>query len=266
MQREEMVNYAVELGSTITELRNHLLDPKTGIVPTLQRQVTMLHSQLEVSQKINQALMKQLGIVERITTENAQYARRETLELHGIPESFGEGETLECNVIKLVNDLISPEKNADATPGAIPGAGDANYAEAVSKTKKLDKRNFHTIHRLYKKNRVILKFTNRRDAQMVIAKKAELKKQEVKNKHHLKNPVFLNESMCAPIKRLFYQCKKLKEANKLAYYSFFNGTLKVKITEEGPKRSIAHINDLSRATNLTTEEILAIVGGGERQD
>ena len=67
MQREEMVNYAVELGSTITELRNHLLDPKTGIVPTLQRQVTMLHSQLEVSQKINQALMKQLGIVERIS-------------------------------------------------------------------------------------------------------------------------------------------------------------------------------------------------------
>ena len=70
----------------------------------------------------------------------------------------------------------------------------------------------------------------------------------------------MNESMCHQIKHLFFFCRKLKVAGKIAYYSFYNGTLKIKITEDGPKKTIAHINDITRATNLTRAEIEKIAG------
>ena len=105
MNKNLLINYAVELGSTLTDLHSALLHPQSGLVPTLQRQNEVLHSQLQVTQKINESLLEHLWKVERTATENAQYARRETLELHGIPESFGNGQTLENKVIGLLKDL-----------------------------------------------------------------------------------------------------------------------------------------------------------------
>ena len=105
-----------------------------------------------------------------------------------------------------------------------------------------------------------MKFTNRRIAHAVLAKKNELKKSGLRKKHRINNAVYLNESMCHQIKHLFFLCRKLKVAGKIAYYSFFNGTLKIKITEDGPKKTIAHINDITRATNLTRAEIEKIAG------
>lgn len=263
MKKDDVVQYAADLGSTLSKLIN----PETGLVPALQRQVEVLQSQLQVSQKINQELIKQLGIVERTSIENAQYARRESLELHGIPESFGYGETLETNVIKFVNDILAggvdTEENEAGTtpPGSESAAGtDNSYAAAVKSSLLLSKGDFHVIHRLHKKDRVIMKFTNRRIAHAVLAKKNELKKSDLRKKHKINNAVYLNESMCHQIKHLFFLCRKLKVAGKIAYYSFFNGSLKIKITEDGIKKTIAHINDITRVTNLTRAEIEKIAG------
>ena len=270
MNKLDLVQYASSLGDTFLTLKDKLLNPETGIVPTLQRQVEMLNSQLQVSQKINQELIKQLGFVERTSIENAQYARRESLELHGIPDSFGNGETLESNIIKLVNDMFAGgEGEAEATneAGSEPTAEseaasgtDGTYAAAVKSFPKLTKNDFYVIHRLYKKDRVIMKFTNRRIAHAVLAKKNELKKNELRKKHKIHNSVYLNESMCPQIKHLFFLCRKLKLAGKIAYYSFFNGALKIKRTEDGQKKNIAHISDISRVTNLSKVEIEKIAG------
>ena len=95
---------------------------------------------------------------------------------------------------------------------------------------------------------------------MVISKKGELRKREIKSKNGITNPVYLNESMCSGIKKLFYQCKQLKAAGKLAYYAFNNGSLKVKKSEgEHRKHHVSHISDLAKVTGLTIEEIEAIV-------
>ena len=278
MNKPELVQYASSLGDTFLTLKDKLLNAETGIVPTLQRQVEMLNSQLKVSQKINQELIKQLGFVERTSIENAQYARRESLELHGIPDSFGNGETLESNIIKLINDLFAGgEGETEATNNeigsettaaseAVSGADDSTYAAAVKSFPKLTKNDFHVIHRLYKKDRVIMKFTNRRIAHAVLAKKNELKKNELKKKHKIHNSVYLNESMCHQIKHLFFLCRKLKLAGKIAYYSFYNGALKIKRTEDGQKKNIAHISDISRVTNLSKAEIEKIAGIEQSDD
>ena len=190
MNKIDHVQYASSPGDTFVTLKDKLLNPETGIVPTLQRQVEMLSSQLQVSQKINQELIKQMGFVERTSIENAQYARRESLELHGIPDSFGNGETLETNAIKLINDMFAGgDGEAEATneAGSEPATAseaasgtDGTYAAAVKSFPKLTKNDFHVIHRLYKKDRVIMKFTNRRIAHAVLVKKNELKKNQLK--------------------------------------------------------------------------------------
>ena len=91
LSKPKLVDYAVELGSTLSDLRHALLDPNTGLVPILQRQAAQLESQLAISQSVNKTLLSHLGRVEKTANENSQYARRETLEIHGIPESFGDG-------------------------------------------------------------------------------------------------------------------------------------------------------------------------------
>ena len=268
MNKNDLVQYASSLGDTFLTLKDKLLNPETGLVPTLQRQVEMFQSQLQVSQKINQELIKQLGFVERTSIENAQYARRESLELHGIPESFGNGETLETNIIKLINDMYAGEDaeteatneagSEPTTPPEAAPATDGTYAAAVKSVPKLTRNDFHVIHRLHKKDRVIMKF--RRIAHAVLAKKNELKKNDLKKKHRIRNAVYLNESMCHQIKHLFFLCRKLKLAGKIAYYSFFNGALKIKRTEDGQKKNIAHISDISRVTNLSKADIEKIAG------
>ena len=77
----------------------------------------------------------------------------------------------------------------------------------------------------------------------------------VKRAHGIQGNVFLNESMCFEMKRLFFLCKKLKEKGKLVFYSFFNGNLKVKKGENDQFRYIGHVKDLVDLSGLSLEEI-----------
>jgi len=167
-------------------------------------------------------------------------------------------------VIDLLNDVVSAGSE-DSTAGGdesnVPVVpGNASYAQVVKKPVKLDIQDFHAIHRLPKRDRVIIKFTNRRVAKAVIAKKSELRKREVKGRHGISNPVYLNESMCPSIKNLFYKCKLLKAAGKLVHYAFNNGSLRIRKHEDDHrKHTIFHISDLARATGLTEDDIENIV-------
>ena len=178
LSKAKLVDYAIDLGSTLSELRHALLDPNTGLVPVLKKQASQLESQLAISQSVNKTLLAHLARVEKTANENSQYSRRETLELHGIPDSFGENGNLEKKVIDLLNDVVgasddSASVSEDSSVPVVPG--NASYAEASAKPAKLNIKDFHAIHRLHKRDRVIIKFTNRRVAKAVIAKKNELK-------------------------------------------------------------------------------------------
>ena len=130
-----LISYAKELGNSFVELKNFLLDPDTGVICQLQKE-------LRTSQEINRSLLNQLSAVEKQSILNSQYARKETVELHGVPASFGDGSDLESNVINLMND-IAPEAQVEA-------------------------RDVHAIHRLRIKDRVIFKFISRKKKQSVL--------------------------------------------------------------------------------------------------
>ena len=81
LKLEEAKSYAKSITKSFHALYEHLFDPTNGVI-------TQLQSQLAVSQKVNEDLIRQLGEVERTSIGNAQYARRETRELHGVPATF----------------------------------------------------------------------------------------------------------------------------------------------------------------------------------
>ena len=144
-----------------------------------------------------------------------------------MPESFDSGPGLEANVISLLGD-IAPE-------AAVTSA------------------DLHAVHRLKKKDRVILKFVTRKKKHAVIVKRAKLKEPATREKHH--GNMVLYESMCYQVRHLYYLCSKLKAMNKLSYYSFFNGSLRVKLEEDGASHVIGHIDDLGKITNMARDEI-----------
>ena len=96
LKLDDCRTYAKNVTKSFNSFYSHLFDPVDGIIPQLQ-------SQLLVSQRINETLLQQLHTVERNSISNSQYARRETLELHGVPAAFDNGPGLEANVVSLIN-------------------------------------------------------------------------------------------------------------------------------------------------------------------
>ena len=223
MKLDDCRAYARNVTKSFNAFNQHLFDPVNGVI-------TKLQSQLALSQQINQTLLEQLHTVERDTISNSQYARRETLELHGVPESFDEGPGLEANVIGLIND-VAPEANI--TPGDL-----------------------QAVHRLKKKTNVIIKFSSRKKKHAVITQRKNLKDNDrLKQRHKIDGNLYINESMCYQVKRLHYQCRLLKKQGKLAYYSFFNGSMRVKTEIDGIPKVIGHINDLVKITGMSRNDI-----------
>ena len=64
-----------------------------------------LSSQLAVSARVNELLLRRkLEAVERTASSNAQYARKETFEVHGIPEDIPDNK-VEETVLNIMNEL-----------------------------------------------------------------------------------------------------------------------------------------------------------------
>ena len=179
---------------------------------------------LEISkqfQSINEKLdllMVKLSNVEKQANRNSQYSRRETLEIHGIPESISDND-LEKTVIGIFNNI----KEADE-PAIVAS-------------------NIHACHRMEKKDRVIIKFLHRKDARRVSNNRRKLKDANLE-KFGIRGNIFLNESMCDTYKRLHYSCKLLWKAKLINSFWLYNGNLNVKLSIEGERFSICHSDDL----------------------
>ena len=221
MSSRNLKAYAKDLTDSYRSLTECLFHPENGVIPKLQEQ-------LAFAQRANERLLEQLSRVERSSLRNSQYARRESLELHGVPKSWKDKD-LEGKVIALVND-IAPEVNVKSE-------------------------DVQAVHRLKNKKNVIIKFISRKKKHGAICRRGELAKDSVKKAHDIDGDIYLNESMCHQVKQLFYLCKRLKAVNKLSYYCFFNGNLKVKTEKDGDFHFVEHIMDLSKITGMKREDI-----------
>ena len=184
-------------------------------VNELREQNTQLESSISIAKNVNDQLLLRIEHLERQSNASAQYSRRECLEISGLPSDVKD-EDLEGKVIEILSTI-----DVTVNPSQI-----------------------EACHRL-KNDRTIIKFSSRKDCHNVLRNRKKLKDTDKTSLGLTKDhKIFINESLCPEYRFLLWKCRKLCKVNKIASYWTFNGTVQIKITENGQIHAITHVKDL----------------------
>ena len=196
------------LGSQITDLSKEIKDTLTYL--------KKLEADIAVVKTVNDRLVERVIKTERQCWENAQYSRRDTLEIVGIPNSVGNSVLEET--VRDVFKKIGVE---------------------------IDERDVQACHGLKEKERTIVKFVNRKDCLQILRVKKDLKSLDPTELDFPENTkIFINESLCPYYRGIWNKCKKLRAIQKIHQFYTISGLIRVKLEETGPSRIITHMVDL----------------------
>ena len=178
-----------------------------------------LEADVTVAKNISNLLSQRVVDLERQCWANAQYSRRECLEVVGIPCSV-DGNILEEKVIQVFQKVGC----------------------------NIDSSNIEACHRITKKNdRVIVKFSRRKDCQRVLSVKKNLQKLKMEDIRLTgDNKVFINHSLCPYYRVLWSKSKVLLNMGKISRLMVSNGRVKVKISEISARISITYADDFTK--------------------
>ena len=183
-------------------------------ISKINKNFEKLESELSISKTVNNALHKRVIQLEKQCWRNEQYSRRECIEVVGLPDSTTDNEV--CSVFKKIGVDVSVD-------------------------------NIEACHPLKSdnKNKIIVKFSKRKDCQAVLENKKKLK--NLSNEElgvETNSKVFVNESLCKYYKLLWSQCKSLWNDKMIFAFWTTNGSLKLKFRQDGRVHTISHLEDL----------------------
>ena len=168
--------------------------------------------------------------VERRIALQEQYSRRECIDIVNIPENVADAD-LENTVVQIFS----------------------------SAGVKVNKRDFHAIHRKKVRTTVIAKLVNRRDAIDILRAKGFVRNFSSDTKKHLKLPtdtkIYINENLCPSFSRLMGISNKLFKQKVIAGFYTVNGILRLKLTD-GSTKSITHVVDLRNLFGDVVDRIM----------
>ena len=144
-----------------------------------------LESDVSVSKTVSSLLTDQMNNVEKQCWGNAQYSRRECLEVVGIPSliKIKDLEGKVCSVFNRIGVAINPD-------------------------------DIEACHRLHNDKETIVKFSRCKLWKQVLREKKELKNVDPSKFDLPKgSALFINESLCSFYKMLWNKCKKLWQKN-----------------------------------------------------
>ena len=182
-------------------------------------------SELQISKTCNSLLRKRIIDLERSSLDNAQYLRREMIEISPVPldVSNSELEGLVCKALSLTENEVHPD-------------------------------DLEACHHLKKKENVIIKFKSRKLKYKVINNRKIMKnKSKELNELKFSNNLYISESMCAGNHSLFFKCRKLKKARKIFNTWFFNNAFNVQLNQSREIHKVFHTEDL--ATLLKVDDL-----------
>ena len=158
--------------------------------------------------------------MERKCWENGQYSRRECKEISGIPQSIKQID-LERPVLNVFD-----KKDAPVEP---------QNTEACHRLKSDDNG---------RSNKIIVKFSKRKDMVRVMNKKNSLKNDNLDRESLPPSmSLFINPSLCSYYKYLWSKCKALWSGKLISSFWVSNGSLKIKLGDDTVK-SVPHNDDL----------------------
>ena len=187
-------------------------------VHELNDKFTNLESELLVAKNVNSLLQQRVVDLEIPFWENAQYSRRECLEVSGIPESVKQDE-LEDKVHRIFKKVGCdiPSDNIEA------------------------------CHRVGRHNNVFMKFSKRKDCQQIFLLKEDLSKLDMKEVDlPERTQIFVNRILCPYYKSLCSNSKKLRSLGKIHSFFISNSTIKIKLQENSNPEPITHSSDFDK--------------------
>ena len=170
-------------------------------------------SELQISKTCNSLLRKQIIDLERSSLDNAEYLRREMIEISPVPLELS-------NIAKRCSWQ------------------EMKYIPVILK---------HVILEMVKKKENdIVKFNSRKLKYKVINNRKTMKnKSKELNKLKFSNNLYISESMCAGNHSLLFKCCKLKKARKIFNTWFFSNTINVQLNQSGEIHKVYHTKDLA---------------------
>ena len=179
-----------------------------------------MESQLLVTRRANDNLVKQNRILERKCAANEQYSRRECLVISGIPDSIPNN-NLEETVLKIFNET------------------------GVT----VNSRDVEACHRLNQKanpKKVIIKLSKTKDVARVMNNEKKLKSMKPQN---IGLPsgckVYINESLCKYYKYVWWKCKLLQTRGSIQSFWVANGSIRFR-HQNDEVTSVTYFEDLER--------------------
>ena len=213
LSKEELSNMVIDYQSKFDNMLSHINAELTSV----RDRLTKMESQLSVTRRVNDNLLKQNRILERKCAANEHYSRRECLELSGIPDSIPNN-NLEETVLKIFNETGVTVNSRDV--------------EAC-----------HCRNQKSNPKKVIIKLSKRKDVVRVINNKKKFKNKKPQN---IGLPsgckICINENLCKYHKCLWWKCKLLQTCDSIQSFWVTNGSIRIK-HQNDEVTSVTHIED-----------------------
>ena len=113
----------------------------------------------------------------------------------------------------------------------------------------------HMCHQLKNKNKVILKFKDRKlKCSIQINRKVIQQKSLELSQLKFSGKLFISESMCYENQQLPYKCHQLKNSEKIHSTWFWNNTVNIEVTPNGEIHQIFHTTDMEKLLGIENLE------------
>ena len=160
----------------------------------------------------HELLLEHITQLERSKLNNAQYNRRETLEINPVSSNIADDvlEQSACQALSLTGISVEPD-------------------------------DLQACHRMRTKDRVIIKFKCRKQKHHFLSNRKTLQNKSLDlTQLKFSGKLFVNESICHENHQLAYKCCQLKSVCKMQSTWFYNRTLSIKLVENEPIHKIFH--------------------------
>ena len=213
LSKEELIDELIsaeDISSKLSDLTSRFDD--------FLRRYEVLSSEPTISKNRNRLLGERIVQLDRNAVNNAQYHRRESLEINPVPASIGDDvlESSVCRVLSLTSHEVKPD-------------------------------DLQACHRLKKKDTVIVKFKCRKQRRSILTNRKNLRnKSDGLTRLNFSGRLFVSDSMCHENHQLSYKCRQLKNAGKIHSTWFWNNSVNVKLDERSHPTKINHVIDIEK--------------------
>lgn len=212
LKKSDLINIVLSLQTKLDTASSEALEE----IRKLNDHFVKMESDLAITKRTNSLLEERVISLEKQCWANAQYSRRECVEISGIPAIVNH-EDLEDKVVQIFGNVGC----------------------------QISREGIEACHRVRRgSDNVIVKFSKRKVCQSVLSVKRDLKKLEndvVGLPGNAK--IFVNQSLCSYYKMLWAKSKKLHTLGKINSFYVSNSTIKIRIQEGSEPISITHTAD-----------------------